>query len=151
MHPAFIFVVGAVTGYAVSQSRKVEKNHKGGYSGQRALPAPAQVLALGPACSSWEIFNYPKIDLLVRKAYIDGRLAGITDPYKLTDRTIQAVAPRCHTPAKGIRNVGELDLYTSFFDSILALLADDFPEAQFDDVQIEFQVWHEQQAEVLGG
>lgn len=154
MHPAVIFVIGALTGYAVSQSRKDDRKKGRSIAGQLALPGAvhaSQVLALGPACSEWEILDRTKTDLIVRRAYIDARLAGITDPYRLTDRVAKIVAPKCHTPDQGIRNIGELDLYTSFFDSVLTLLMDDFPQSSFDDVQVEFQIWHAQQVEVLGG
>ncbi len=146
MHPFFLFAAGAVTGYAVASSSASNTKKNRGYSGRLALPPGPQVLALGPSCSSWDIIDPPRADLLVRRAYIEGRLAGITDPHLLTDRVVRAVAPQCHTPHTGIRNIGELDLYTSFFDSILALLEDDFPDEDFEDVQIDFQQWHQQQA-----
>ncbi len=158
MHPAALFIAGAFTGYAVSQSRKAKKvKRDGGYMGRRALPGSAgdvghRVLMLGPACSSWEILDRTKTDLLVRKAYIEGRLDGLTDPWRLTARAINVVAPKCHTPGKGIRNIGELDLYTSFFDSIMGLLAEDFPDAEdMAQIHAEFQTWHAQQLEVLSG
>jgi hypothetical protein len=46
--------------------------------------------------------------------------------------------------------MGELDLYTSFFDSIVALLVDDFPESDaLSHIHADFQAWHDHQAQVL--
>ncbi len=137
-----------MTGYAVSQTRKGKKD-----KGLRALPPGPSAFVLGPACSSWEIVDTPKANLLVRKAYIDSRLAGQDDPYKLTTAVIRLTAPKCHTARQGMRNTGELDLYTSFFDSIMALLADDevYTETEMNQIQAEFQAWHAHQVEVLSG
>jgi hypothetical protein len=149
MNPWVAFIIGGLTGYAV---RSTQKDKNSGRHGQRALPPGPSAFVLGPACSEWEIVDQPKANLLVRKAYIDSRLAGETDPYKLTAAVIGLTAPKCHTPAKGIRNSAELDLYTSFFDSIFGLLEDDgiYTEAEMAQIQAQFQTWHDQQAAVLG-
>ena len=148
MYPWVAFLIGGVLGYGVRSTQKDKKNN-----GQLALPPGQRVFVLGPACSTWEIVDTPKANLLVRKAYIDSRLRGEIDPYKLTVAVIRLTTPKCHTPSQGIRNTSELDLYTSFFDSIMALLADDdvYPEAEMAQIQAEFQAWHAQQVAVLTG
>lgn len=149
MPPWVVFFLGGVSGYAVSQVRKSKKDK----TGQRALPPGPSAFVLGPACSSWTIVDQPKANLLVRKAYIDSRLAGENDPYKLVAAVIRLTVPKCHTPKSGIRNINELNLYTSFFDSIMALLADDdvYTPAEMNQIQAEFQAWHAQQVEALTG
>lgn len=151
MNPIGLFIAGALTGYAVSSSRRRDKARSRGYAGAtpRALQAPATI-TIGPACSTWTIVDQPTANLLVRKAYVEGRLMGITDPYRLTERALKLVVPQCHTRRNGMRNMGELDLYTSFFDSIVALLMDDFPDEQaVSAIHADFQAWHDHQAQVL--
>jgi hypothetical protein len=150
MNPIGLFIAGALTGYAVSSRRRDKRvRSRGGYAGQLQLPA-ASTISTGPACSTWTILDQPTANLLVRKAYVEGRLAGVTDPYRLTERALKLVVPQCHTRRKGMRNMGELDLYTSFFDSVVALLADDFPESDaLSHIHADFQAWHDHQAQVL--
>ena len=144
MAPFVWFVLGGAVGYGVSQARKKKTT--------KALPPGPQPLMLGPACSTWEIVDHDRVNLLVRKAYVDGRLNGVADPYKLTDAAIRMVAPKCHTPKSTIRNMGELDLYTSFFDSMMGLLWEDqlYSQEDFVSIQTQFQGWHGQQVERLG-
>lgn len=151
MHPIGVFIAGAVAGYAVASTRKSKKDR--GFAGRLALPPGPQAFALGPACSAWEIIDQPKANLLVRKGYIDSRLQGQDDPYKITAHVIRLTAPKCHTPRQGMRNTGELDLYTSFFDSIMALLDDDdvYSDAEMEQINAEFQAWHAQQVALLTG
>lgn len=147
MPPFIWFFAGSVAGYAVCHARQRNKDMK------KALPATKGVIVLGPSCSTWEIVDVTKASLIVRRTYVDARLAGDTDPYKITNRALQALAPKCRTPNKGMRNIGELDLYASVFDSIMALLLDDdiLAAEAHGNMLIQFNAWHAGEAARLGG
>lgn len=145
MNPFFMLILGGVVGYGVGSVSQKAKNEK------KALPS-APVLALGPACSTWEVLDYPTLSLLVRKIYIDERLAGVTDPYVITDKVVATLASKCR-PAQGIRNLNELNLYSSFWDSIFGLLVNDeaLPPDLVGHLHEQFETWHETMAGNLGG
>ena len=139
------FLVGTLTGYVVSNTVKKKDE-------QKALPAVRGLLSLGPACAHWELLDVERLSLVVRKVYIDARLKGISDPSKITNRVLQTIAPKCRTSTQGLRNIGELNLYASVFDSIMALLLDDeiFEADVYMQLDADFEAWHAQEAQRLG-
>lgn len=142
-NPIVFLIVGGVAGYAVGSTKK----DRGDRMRTRNLP-----IKVGPACGTWEIVDPVRANLLVRRAYIDGRLAGVTDPFQLTARALAQVAPSCRNkPESDFRSPGELDLYTAIFDSVGGLLRQDevMPVAQLDEMLGSFNTWHDQRMEAF--
>lgn len=136
MNPVVMLLIGGIAGYGVG--RMVHKR----------ADKPIKVLALGPACSTWEVLDADRAGLVTRKAYVEARLEGMTDALKLVRRVLQAIASKCRPVP---RNIGELNLYASVFDSVLALLYDDalLTDDQREVLQIDFDAWHALQIERL--
>lgn len=140
MPPWMFFVLGGVSVYAYSKASRKKRKRRNGH---KALPSGRGVLALGPACSTWEILDEPRADLLVRYAYVTSRLDGERDPYKITATAVKAIAPSCRVRGEEIRNAGELDLYIRVFESVLDELADDsvFTPGELEAYAVEFEGW----------